>query len=229
MFDLIKQHSLVISFIPPWLHMHVLRPALEAGVNVVTSSYVSPDMESIHEQAKQKGLIFLNECGLDPGLDIMGTMKIVHEAQKNGHRVVGYESYCGGIPVAEQADNPLGYKFSWNPGASIKASRNVATFMRDGKRVVSHEPLKEVKPVDDVSIAMRLEVFPNRDSTVFLSKFGMEDAKTFIRGTIRYQGFSAVISAFHDIGITSDDLCPAEVKTIRDLCNWRFSKVKPIC
>jgi len=78
--ELARNYDLVLSFIPPWLHMHVLKPCLDAGVNVVTSSYVSPAMMEIHEQVKAKGLIFLNECGLDPGIDILGTMKIVHEA-----------------------------------------------------------------------------------------------------------------------------------------------------
>jgi len=87
--------------------------------------------------------------------------------------------------------------------------------MRDGKRVVTNEPLKEVRAVDDISVALKLEVFPNRDSTVFMSRFGMEDCETFIRGTIRYKGFSSVISSFHDIGITSDDLVPSSVSTIR--------------
>jgi alpha-aminoadipic semialdehyde synthase len=97
---------------------------LKLNKNMTTSSYISPDMEKIHDQVAAKGLVFLNECGLDPGIDILGTMKIVHEAKEAGYKVVSYESYCGGIPVAEQADNPLGYKFSWNPGAGIKASRN---------------------------------------------------------------------------------------------------------
>lgn len=99
-------------------------------------------MEKMHDDVKAKGLVFLNECGLDPGIDVLGTMKIVHEAQDAGFQVVSYESYCGGIPVADQADNPLGYKFSWNPGAGIKASRNTAIFMKDGERVVTSSPLK---------------------------------------------------------------------------------------
>ena len=149
-------------------------------------------MLELHEEAKAKGLVILNECGLDPGIDILGTMKVVHEAKAAGHKVVSYESYCGGIPVADQADNPLGYKFSWNPGASIKASKNTAIFMRDGQRVVTNEPLKETKIDDDVSVAMKLEVYPNRDSTVFQERFGMNDCHTFIRGTYRFQGFSSV-------------------------------------
>ena len=184
----------MISFIPPWLHMHVMRACVKVGVNVTTSSYVSPEMEKLHDEAVAKGLVMLNECGLDPGIDIMGTMKVVHEAQERGWKVVSYESYCGGLPVAEQADNPLGYKFSWNPGAAIKASRNTAIFKKDGKRVVTDEPMKCVVDREDISVAMKFEVYPNRDSTVFLEKFAMHDCETFIRGTIRFKGFSAVSS-----------------------------------
>lgn len=122
----------------------------------------------------------------------MGTMKVVHECQKRNWKVVSYESYCGGLPVAEQADNPLGYKFSWNPGAAIKASRNTAIYFKNGKRVVAKEPLKTVEYRDDVSPAMKFEVYPNRDSTVFMDRFGMQECETFIRGTFRFRGFSGV-------------------------------------
>ena len=100
---------------------------------MTTSSYISPEMMAMQEEVTRKGLIFMNECGLDPGIDIMSTMKVKHEAEEKGYKIVSYESYCGGLPVAEQADNPLGYKFSWSPGAAIKASKNKATFMQNGK------------------------------------------------------------------------------------------------
>jgi saccharopine dehydrogenase-like NADP-dependent oxidoreductase len=106
------------------MHMPVLSACVAEGIHTVTSSYVSPDMMKLDADAKRKGLIMLNECGLDPGIDIMGTMKIVDDAKARGWKIVSYESFCGGLPVAEQADNPLGYKFSWSPGAAIKASRN---------------------------------------------------------------------------------------------------------
>jgi len=99
--DLISAHDHVISFIPPWMHTPIAHACLKLGKNMTTSSYISPAMEEIHQQVKDKGLIFLNECGLDPGIDIMGTMKIVHEAAEAGYKVVSYESYCGGIPVAD--------------------------------------------------------------------------------------------------------------------------------
>lgn len=220
----VKGYNLVISFVPPWMHMPVLKACVENGVNTCTSSYVSPDMLKLHDEAKAKGLTLLNECGLDPGIDIMGTMKVVNEAKQRGWKVVSYESFCGGLPVAEQADNPLGYKFSWNPGAAIKASRNQAIFFKNGKRVVTDSPLKCVEDRDGYSAAMKFEVYPNRDSTVFMERFKMMDCETFIRGTIRFKGFSGVISAFHDLGLTSDDHVDSSVKTLRDLTAWRMSK-----
>ena len=183
---LVRGKDLVISFIPPPLHPKVLPICVKLGVNVTTSSYISPLMLELDAEAKKKGIVILNEVGLDPGIDILGTMKVVHEAKAAGHKVVSYESYCGGIPVAEQADNPLGYKFSWNPGASIKASKNTAIFMRNGQRVQTNEPLKETVVDDDVSVSMKLEAYPNRDSTVFMDRFGMGDCHTFIRGTYRF-------------------------------------------
>ena len=99
--SLISRHDHVISFIPPWMHTPICEACLRLGKNMTTSSYISPDMEKMHKAVKDKGLVFLNECGLDPGIDILGTMKIVHEAQDAGFKVVSYESYCGGIPVAD--------------------------------------------------------------------------------------------------------------------------------
>ena len=203
--DLVRAHTHVISFIPPWMHLPIMKVCLKVGRNMSTSSYVSPQMMELHKEAQEKGLVFLMECGLDPGIDIMGTMKVVHDARDAGFKVYSYESYCGGLPVAEQADNPLGYKFSWNPGAAIKASRNTAIFKKDGKRVVTNAPLKWAENRDDFSVSMKLETYPNRNSLDFMDKFGMQDCETFIRGTIRFTGFSTIISAFHDIGLTSDD------------------------
>lgn len=117
------------------MHMPVAKSCLKHAKHLTTSSYISPEMEALDQQVKEKGMTFLNECGLDPGIDIMSTMKILHEAQEKGHKIVEYESYCGGLPIAEHADNPLGYKFTWNPGAAIKASKNPAIFIKNGKVV----------------------------------------------------------------------------------------------
>ena len=94
--------------------------------NMVTSSYIWPAVGELHEKVKQEDLIFINECGLDPGIDIMSTIKVRDEFQEKGCKIIGYESYCGGLPAAENADNPLGYKFSWAPASAIKATMNPA-------------------------------------------------------------------------------------------------------
>ena len=157
--------------------MPIAKACLKLGKHLTTSSYISPEMLALDNDVKAKGLIFLNEVGLDPGIDIMSTLKVLHEAKEHGWKIVSYESYCGGLPVAEQADNPLGYKFSWNPGAGIKASKNKATYLKDGKvidnpdnstiqKMEVEEPLKVVEDRDDISVAMKLEVYPNRDSLV---------------------------------------------------------------
>lgn len=94
--------------------------------------------------------------------------------------------------------------------------------MQDGKRVVTNEPLKHTVYRDDFSVSMKLESYPNRDSTVFMDRFGMQECETFIRGTLRFAGFSAIISAFHDIGLTSDDKVPTNATTLRDLLSSRL-------
>jgi saccharopine dehydrogenase-like NADP-dependent oxidoreductase len=149
----VEQHDAVVSFVPPTMHIPVLKSCLRKSKHLTTSSYVSPDMMKLHEEAKQKGLIFLNEVGLDPGIDIMSTMKVKDEADARGWKIVSYESYCGGLPVAEQANNP-----------AIKASKSKATYRKNGKVEEAPEPLKVAEERRDISVAMKLEVYPNRDS-----------------------------------------------------------------
>lgn len=119
----------------------------------------------------------------------------------------------------------MGYKFSWNPGAGIKASRNQAIFKKNGQRVVTNAPLKCAEHRDDFSVSMKLETYPNRDSLVFMERFSMHDCETFIRGTVRFTGFSSIISFFHDIGLTSDDLAHESVFNLRTLLQSRLQGV----
>lgn len=101
--------------------------------NLVTASYVSPEMKALDEEARSKDLIFLNELGLDPGIDHLATMKIVHETEKEGGKILEYESWCGGLPSPDSCDNPLGYKFTWSPIGAFRALKNKAIFIKDSK------------------------------------------------------------------------------------------------
>lgn len=212
--EVISRHDLVVSYIPPFHHMEVVNACLRNNKNMVTSSYISPQVLATNEEWVSKDLICLKECGLDPGIDIMSTIKVRDDARKEGVKIVGYESWCGALAAAEHTDNPLGYKFSWAPGAAIKASKNTAIYKKAGERKVVESPLKDVQIQDDFSVCFKLESYPNRDSTVFLDRFEMQDCETFIRGTLRFKGFSYIVSSFHDVGLTAETDVPEGIENL---------------
>lgn len=219
--DLVKAHDIAVSYVPPFLHPKIFRACLDANVNLVTASYISPEMLSFDAEAKAKGLIFLNECGLDPGIDIMSTMKVKDEVERAGGKIIKYESWCGGLPSAEDADNPLSYKFSWDPKAVFNTSKNSAKFLKDGQVVdiLPHDLLKGGTRNKQYLKSLNLEGYPNRDSLVFKEAFGFKDAKTFVRGTLRYGGFGVIMQGLHQIGVTDSthELDHSKIKTLRDL------------
>lgn len=219
--DLVKAHDIVISYVPPFLHPKIFKACIDAERNLVTASYISPEMLSFDEEAKSKGLLFLNECGLDPGIDIMSTMKVKDEVERAGGKIIKYESWCGGLPSAEDADNPLSYKFSWDPKAVFNTSKNSARFMKDGEVVdiEAHHLLNKGTENKPYLKSLSLEGYPNRDSLTFKEAFGFKDAKTFVRGTLRYGGFGVIMEALHQIGFTDShtQLDHSKIKTVRDL------------
>lgn len=218
--EMIKQHDVVISYIPPFLHKHVAKACLEAERHMITASYIDDHMKSLDEEVKAKGLIFMNEVGVDPGIDIMSTMKVKDEIEEAGGKIIGYESWCGGLPDAIDADNPLAYKFSWAPQAVFKTSKNGATFLKDGQEVTieGSKLLTEGTTKKDFHRAYKLEGYPNRDSVSFKDAFGMSHAQSFVRGTLRYEGFGIIMKGLHDIGITSEEAYDTgAIKTMKDL------------
>jgi saccharopine dehydrogenase-like NADP-dependent oxidoreductase len=214
---LVQKYDLIISYIPPYHHMEVIRACLANNKHFCSSSYISPDIQGTHDQWVEKNLICLNEMGVDPGIDILSTIKVRDDCKEQGIKIVGYESWCGALPACEHTDNPLGYKFSWAPGASVKASKNTAIYRQGGEVKTVTEPLKDVVIKDDFSPCIKLESYPNRDSLVFQERFGMQDCETFIRGTLRYKGFSYIISAFHDVGLTAEKPVPEGITTLKQL------------
>ena len=219
--ELIREHEIVISYIPPFLHPKIFKACAEAKVNLVTASYISEDMLTYDKHAKEHGLIFLNECGLDPGIDIMSTMKVKDEVEGDGGKIIKYESWCGGLPAAEDSDNPLSYKFSWDPKAVFNTSKNSATFLKNDKmiNIEPEELLNDGTRDKKYSKALNLEGYPNRDSMVFKEAFDFKHAKTFVRGTLRYKGFKIIMRALHQIGITdsSTQIDHDKIKSFRDL------------
>jgi saccharopine dehydrogenase (NADP+, L-glutamate forming) len=214
--ELVSQHDLVVSLLPYTHHVTVARAAIAEGIHMVTTSYVSDAMKELDKEAKDAGITLLNEIGLDPGIDHMEAMRIIHEVKEKGGSILEFISYCGGLPAPEANDNPFGYKFSWSPKGVVLASRNDAKFRKDGEdRVIPGKDLfanYEIVPIPGLG---EFEGYPNRNSVPYADIYGIPEARTVLRGTLRNKGWCDTWKALHDIGILRDG--PAEGDSYKDM------------
>ncbi|HDT14536.1 MAG TPA: saccharopine dehydrogenase, partial [Candidatus Aminicenantes bacterium] len=178
----IERADLVVSLVPYTFHPLIAELAVESGRPMVTASYVSPAMRALDERAKAKGVILLNELGLDPGIDHMEAMRIIHEAHEAGRSVLGFTSWCGGLPAPEANTNPFGYKFSWSPRGVLLASKNSARFLKDG-RIVTIPAAELFARPETIGIPGLgdFEGYPNRDSVAYRETYGIPEALTVLR------------------------------------------------
>ena len=201
----VRAADLVISLVPYSYHVRVAECCLAYGKPLITTSYVNEGMRALDGRARDAGLLFLNEIGLDPGIDHMSAMRVIHGARKGGGRVTSFKSYCGGLPAPEANTNPWGYKFSWSPRAVILASRNAARYLEDGRVVeVPGEELFADCRVVDVPGAGEFERYPNRDSLPYVETYGLEGAATMFRGTLRNAGWCATWLTLSRLGFLGD-------------------------
>lgn len=199
---LMLENDVVVSLLPYSYHAGVARHCLKNLRPLITTSYVQPEMEALNNKAKEAGLLFLNEIGLDPGIDHMSAKSIIDNIHRQGGIVSSFYSLCGALPAPEAADNPLGYKFSWSPRGVLLASLNSALYLKDGKKVF-------VEPVDLFSDRFTLsfpgvgefEVYPNRDSLSYVPIYGIPEATTVYRGTLRYKGWCETLDAMKRTGM----------------------------
>jgi saccharopine dehydrogenase (NADP+, L-glutamate forming) len=203
---LVGKADLAVSLLPYTYHPQVAKACIERRKHMVTTSYVSDAMRALDPQAKIAGIAILNEIGLDPGIDHMSAMRIIHKVQREGGSIAHFYSYCGGLPAPEANTNPLGYKFSWSPRGVLMAGRNNARYLRDGQLVEIPGPKLfenywEVK-VDEHGT---FEAYPNRDSMGYLSIYGIEKAKTILRGTFRNVGWCRFMKKVADLGLLKDE------------------------
>jgi saccharopine dehydrogenase (NADP+, L-glutamate forming) len=198
--------DLVISLIPYIFHDRVIKSAIRNKKNVVTTSYVSPPMEALHQQCVDAGITVMNEIGLDPGIDHLYAVKTIEEVHQAGGKITGFYSYCGGLPAPEASDNPLGYKFSWSSRGVLLALRNSAKYYQDGKEVSIAGPdlMATAKPYY-IYPGYAFVAYPNRDSTPYRERYSIPEAQTLVRGTLRYQGFPQFVKVLVDIGFLSED------------------------
>jgi len=200
---LVESHDLVISLVPYSYHPLVANHCLEKRKNLVTASYVSEEMKAFDAEARDHDLIFLNEIGLDPGIDHMSAMRIIDDVHERGGKIRHFRSFCGGLPAPEANDNPFGYKFSWAPRGVLLASRNGARYWRDNHVVeVSPERLFRDMRLLHVPGAGDFEAYPNRDSLEYKDIYGLGDeVRSVFRGTLRYIGWCNSLYNFVKMGL----------------------------
>lgn len=205
--ELIKDAEIVISLLPYTHHVMVAKFCLTHITNLITTSYVSEEMKKLDEKAKKKGLLFLNEIGLDPGIDHMSAMKIIDDVKKRGGKIISFESVCGGLPAPEANDNPFGYKFSWSPRGVLLAGRNNGKYLKDKKIVeVDGSELFKNNWIKEVDTLGELEVYPNRDSMIYEELYGLSNAKTIFRGTFRNLGWCDTLYHIAQLGWLDDTI-----------------------
>lgn len=203
--EIIRGAFLVISMLPAFMHPEIAAECLDSGAHLVTASYESEQIKSMSESVKKNGLIFINECGLDPGLDHMSAMRIIHHAQESGKEIEAFYSYCGGLVSPDCiGDNPWAYKFSWNPRNVILAGQGTARYLEDGKlRFLPYHRL--FGNIRTINIGGKLyDGYPNRDSLSYREVYGLQHIKTMLRGTLRNSDFCKAWDVFVQLGLTDD-------------------------
>ena len=202
----IKDADIVISLLPPGMHAAAAKIALQYDAHVVTASYASEEMIDMHEEAKEKGLTFLNELGADPGIDHMNGMRSIDNIRQKGGELMAFTSYCGSLVAPESNDNPYSYKFTWSPMNVIKAGSTGACYYENGNlRCVPYHRLFTNPKVIEIPGFREFEVYENRDSVTYRKKYNLHDIPTFIRATLRYPGFCEAWNNLIQLGLTVDN------------------------
>ncbi len=201
--DVISRHDVVVSLLPPQMHLEVAQDCISLGKHMVTASYVSKQVFRLGDEARQRALVFMNELGLDPGIDHMSAMQRIHKIRAEGGKITAFYSYTGGLVAPESDDNPWHYKFSWNPRNVVLAGQGTAQFLEDGKlKYIPYRRLFRQYRLVNIPAMGEWEVYANRDSLLYREAYGLRDIRTLFRGTIRHRGFCDAWNALVRIGLT---------------------------
>jgi len=191
---IVEEADLVVSIIPPSMHVPVAEACLRHGKPLVTTSYVSPEMQALDEQAKRNGVLLLNEIGEDPGIDHMGAKRMIDELVRKGGRVRSLTSYGAGLPSFDSNRNPMGYKFSWSPRGVMLAGQTAAAYLKNGEVVeVPGGELFDHHWLVDLEGLGSFETYPNRNSLRYLPHFGLDENASLYRGLLRFVGWCSTM------------------------------------
>ena len=204
--EAVQNADIVVSMLPAHLHIDVARDCIIYKKNLVTASYISDAMQDLDAAAKEHNLIFMNEIGLDPGIDHMSAMKVINEIKDKGGKMILFESFCGGLVAPESDNNLWNYKFTWAPRNVVLAGQGgAAKFIQEGTyKYIPYCNLFRRTEFLDVEGYGRFEGYSNRDSLKYRSVYGLDDVLTLYRGTIRKVGFSKAWNMFVQLGMTDD-------------------------
>ena len=203
---LIADHDLSVSLLPYVYHPLVARFCVKHKKRMVTTSYAKDEMRSLDREARDAGVILLNEIGVDPGIDHMSAMRVIDRIKGSGGKLVSFTSNTGGLPAPDANDNPFGYKFSWAPRGVLLAGKNPARYLKDGKvvEVPASELFAHHWTAEIVGFG-ELEVYPNRDSLPYIESYGIDSVRDMFRGTLRYPGWCDTLKAIVDLGLLDEE------------------------
>lgn len=198
--------DLVVSMLPPAFHTMVAELCLHENKHFFTASYVSAEIRAMHEQAKSQGLLFMMECGLDPGIDHMSAISLIHTLKAYGAQITSFESYTGGLVHPSNTNPPWNYKVSWNPRNVVLAGQGAAAhYRKEGVvKIVPYHRLFTKPSIWKLTEDNIYEGYPNRDSLSYQKLYNLEQAETFVRGTLRYPGFCEGWNYLVQLGVTDD-------------------------
>lgn len=219
----IEKADIVISMLPARFHVEVAKDCIDLKTNLITPSYVSPEMETLSEEAQKAGVIIMNEIGVDPGIDHMSAMRVLDQIHAKGGKMHIFESFCGGLVAPESDDNPWNYKFTWNPRNVVLAGQGgAAKFIQENKyKYIPYHKLFRRTEIINIEGYGLFEGYANRDSLSYRDVYGLQDIPTIYRGTLRRKGFSRAWDVFVQLGCTDDSyvLEGSENMTNRDFIN----------
>jgi saccharopine dehydrogenase (NADP+, L-glutamate forming)/spermidine synthase len=218
----IRESDIVVGLVPYTYHPFIAKICIQNRKNMVTTSYAGEPMKSLDEEAKKSGIIILNEVGLDPGIDHMEAARVIHEVKSSGEKILGFISYCGGLPAPDANTNPFGYKFSWSPRGVLLAGKNPARYLKDGQEVfVPAADLFDHYALISIEGLGEFEGYPNRNSLPYVELYGIPETQTMFRGTLRYPGWCRMLSKIGQLGL----LDQAE-KNLAGLTYLEFMKIQ---
>lgn len=222
----IRNAGIVISLLPPALHYLIAKDCLKYSKDLLTASYVDDNIRKMQPEIESKGLLFLCEMGLDPGIDHMSAMSVIDSIRGQGGHISSFRSHCGGLVAPESDDNPWHYKISWNPKSIVLAGKAGAHFREDGnEKRFSYEELFSTERMLEVPGIGYLCWYPNRDSLSYAPLYNLEDVETFVRTTLRHRDFIYGWKNVIDLKLTDETTrYETDGKTLYDLFKEHMDK-----